>query len=80
MNPNILLFSVLQATAKIASSHLKWNICKFHIEHMVPGLLEVLSICMDGRLTEDICEAWQTLYDIIGNMITVQKGVRRSTQ
>ncbi|KAL6738492.1 hypothetical protein Aduo_012034 [Ancylostoma duodenale] len=69
---------LIEATARIASSHLKWQICKYHIENMVPGLLEVLSICMKGKMTEEVCEAWQTLYDIIGNMITIQKGARKS--
>ncbi|ETN68587.1 globin [Necator americanus] len=71
---------LIEATTKIASSHLKWNICKFHIEHMVPGLLEVLSICMGGKINQDVCEAWQTLYDIIGNMVNIQKRAQKMIQ
>ncbi|VDP29252.1 unnamed protein product [Heligmosomoides polygyrus] len=68
---------LIEATQRIATSHCKWNICKFHIENMVPGLLEVLNLCMDGNMTPEISHSWETLYDIIGNMITLQKGVRR---
>ncbi|WKY06476.1 hypothetical protein Q1695_006570 [Nippostrongylus brasiliensis] len=67
---------LIEATRRIAASHCKWNICKFHIENMVPGLLEVLNLCMDGSLSDEISNAWNTLYDIIGNMITIQKGIR----
>uniref|UniRef100_A0A7I4YSL0 GLOBIN domain-containing protein n=1 Tax=Haemonchus contortus TaxID=6289 RepID=A0A7I4YSL0_HAECO len=68
---------LIDATRRIAASHCKWSICKFHIEHMVPGLLEVLNICMNRQLTPEISHAWETLYDIIGNMIGLQKGIRR---
>ncbi|KAK6026254.1 globin [Ostertagia ostertagi] len=68
---------LIVATRRIAASHCKWSICKFHIQHMVPGLLEVLNICMGGQITPEISRAWETLYDIIGNMIGLQKGVRR---
>ncbi|KAK5971632.1 GLOBIN domain-containing protein [Trichostrongylus colubriformis] len=68
---------LISATRRIAASHCKWSICKFHIEHMVPGLLEVLNICMNRQMTPEISHAWERLYDIIGNMIGLQKGIRR---
>ncbi|CAI4227116.1 unnamed protein product [Auanema sp. JU1783] len=62
-----------QSTRKIALSHLKWNIHKKHIQHMVPELLAVLSHIREGNVTEEEKEAWRKLYDIIGNLIDIHK-------
>ncbi|GMR48297.1 hypothetical protein PMAYCL1PPCAC_18492, partial [Pristionchus mayeri] len=69
-----------EAVHRIAMSHARWNIKKFHIESMVPELLDVLKECMGGTLSQDTAYAWTTLYDIIGNLIqTMQKTSRHNS-
>ncbi|KAE9419966.1 hypothetical protein Angca_005772 [Angiostrongylus cantonensis] len=64
---------LIEVAKRIARSHCKWNICKSHIENMVPSLLEVLNLCMDGEMTPEMANSWTTLYDIIGNIINIEK-------
>ncbi|VDM54170.1 unnamed protein product [Angiostrongylus costaricensis] len=64
---------LIEIAKRIAGSHCKWNICKFHIENMVPSLLEVLNLCMGSEMTSEIADSWTTLYDIIGNIISIEK-------
>ncbi|GMT25025.1 hypothetical protein PFISCL1PPCAC_16322, partial [Pristionchus fissidentatus] len=69
-----------EAVKRIAMTHTKWYIKKYHIESMVPELLDVLKECMGGTLPRETAFAWTTLYDIIGNLIQMmQKNSRQSS-
>ncbi|GMS96102.1 hypothetical protein PENTCL1PPCAC_18277, partial [Pristionchus entomophagus] len=69
-----------EAVHRIAMTHSKWNIKKFHIESMIPELLDVLKECMGGTLPAETAYAWTTLYDIIGNLIQkMQQGSRHNS-
>ncbi|CAB3405987.1 unnamed protein product [Caenorhabditis bovis] len=59
--------------ARIARSHLKWNITKSHITNMIPGLEIVLKSCFGEAANEELITAYTALYDVIGNLLDIQK-------
>ncbi|CAI5447918.1 unnamed protein product [Caenorhabditis angaria] len=59
--------------ARIARSHVKWNINKYHITNMIPGLDDVLKCCCGPEVDPKITEAWHLMYDVIGNLLDIQK-------
>ncbi|CAI2352379.1 unnamed protein product [Caenorhabditis sp. 36 PRJEB53466] len=59
--------------ARIARSHVKWNINKYHITNMLEGIDNVLSRTFGDQLTSEVVEAYHTLYDVIGNLLDIQK-------
>ncbi|ULT93449.1 hypothetical protein L3Y34_003144 [Caenorhabditis briggsae] len=64
--------------ARIARSHVKWNINKYHITNMLEGVDAVLKRSFEEKLTDEIVNAYHTLYDVIGNLLDIQKKRRRS--
>ncbi|KAK6054252.1 hypothetical protein COOONC_08243 [Cooperia oncophora] len=69
--------SLIRYSYKVYGSRSYKERARLICKHMVPALLEVLNICMDRQITPEISQAWERLYDIIGNMIGLQKGIRR---
>ncbi|KAF1756507.1 hypothetical protein GCK72_012960 [Caenorhabditis remanei] len=59
--------------ARIARSHVKWNINKYHITNMLEGVDAVLKRSFEEKLTDEIVDAYHTLYDVIGNLLDIQK-------
>ncbi|CAJ0932851.1 unnamed protein product, partial [Mesorhabditis belari] len=64
---------------KIASSHVRFNITKAHVEHMVPCLLEVLRLS-NGSISDETRAAWTRLYDNFGEILaqlSKERGIKR---
>ncbi|CAD6190779.1 unnamed protein product [Caenorhabditis auriculariae] len=103
---------LVNLTARIAISHVKWTISKQHItaekcthlenngdmkrrlrsqsfcllwrlfspllllthfQNMIPGLMDVLKTCLGDRYNQEVVDAWTTFYDVIGNVLNIQK-------
>uniref|UniRef100_A0A0N4ZBZ3 GLOBIN domain-containing protein n=1 Tax=Parastrongyloides trichosuri TaxID=131310 RepID=A0A0N4ZBZ3_PARTI len=60
---------------QIAKAHIKWNIHKKHVMHMLEQVLIMLADEI-GPLDKDTKEAWTTLYDVIANMVDIFAGRR----
>ncbi|XGW30456.1 hypothetical protein V3C99_009434 [Haemonchus contortus] len=57
---------------RIAKAHVKWNVHRGHVEHMVDPVLEVVKECNDD-FDEETKEAWTTLYDILAEVIEIYR-------
>ncbi|KAF8371033.1 glb-14 [Pristionchus pacificus] len=70
--------SLAEQLKRIARAHIKWNIHKAHVMHMLLPVLEVLSKALNQRpLSPEIADAWTTLYDVIANLIDIFREVER---
>ncbi|KAH7710942.1 Protein GLB-14 [Aphelenchoides avenae] len=58
-----------KALRRIAFAHVKWNIHKRHLMHMVEPVLEVVK--ESAYLDDEVRTAWRTLYDVIANLIEI---------
>uniref|UniRef100_A0A0N5B969 GLOBIN domain-containing protein n=1 Tax=Strongyloides papillosus TaxID=174720 RepID=A0A0N5B969_STREA len=58
---------------RIAKAHVKWNIHKKHVMHMLEQVLIMIADEI-GPLSNDEKEAWTTLYDVIANMVDIFAG------
>ncbi|GMR49105.1 hypothetical protein PMAYCL1PPCAC_19300, partial [Pristionchus mayeri] len=70
--------SLAEQLKRIARAHIKWNIHKSHVMHMLQPVLEVISNTLKQKpLNADIADAWTTLYDVIANLIDIFREVER---
>ncbi|CAB3397305.1 unnamed protein product [Caenorhabditis bovis] len=56
---------------RIAVAHIKWNVQRNHVIHMIEPVLDVVKECNGYQLDEHTKEAWITLYQVIANFIEV---------
>uniref|UniRef100_A0A914YVJ6 Globin family profile domain-containing protein n=1 Tax=Panagrolaimus superbus TaxID=310955 RepID=A0A914YVJ6_9BILA len=54
---------------RMARSHAKFAVRKSHINAMLPEFIAVLKVC-GVPITEEIKDAWYTLFDVIGNLLS----------
>ncbi|TMS38185.1 hypothetical protein L596_004961 [Steinernema carpocapsae] len=65
---------------RIAKAHIKWNIHKSHLMHMVQPVVEVVRETNGGLMTDEIKTAWITLYDVIANLIDIYRVIEKAEQ
>ncbi|KAE9553188.1 hypothetical protein FO519_003584 [Halicephalobus sp. NKZ332] len=57
---------------RMARTHAKFGVRKFHLMSMLPEYLRVLELA-GAEVTPEVQEAWSTLFDIIGNLLSKLK-------
>ncbi|CAI5450708.1 unnamed protein product [Caenorhabditis angaria] len=57
--------------ARIAQAHIKWNVQRNHVIHMIEPVLEVVKETNGYQLDEETRVAWSVLYQVIANLIEV---------
>uniref|UniRef100_A0A7E4UP62 GLOBIN domain-containing protein n=1 Tax=Panagrellus redivivus TaxID=6233 RepID=A0A7E4UP62_PANRE len=57
---------------RMARSHAKFVVHKNHVMDMLPEFLHVISAC-GTEVTEPVRDAWFTLFDVIGNLLSKPK-------
>ncbi|KAK0390208.1 hypothetical protein QR680_019433 [Steinernema hermaphroditum] len=63
---------------RIAKAHIKWNIHKSHLMHMVEPVVQVVRETNGGLLTDEMKHAWITLYDVIANLIDIYRVIEQA--
>ncbi|EPB70675.1 hypothetical protein ANCCEY_10228 [Ancylostoma ceylanicum] len=58
---------------RIAKAHIKWNVHRTHVIHMLEPVLEVVKECNDGKLNTETEQAWTTLYHLIADLIEIYR-------
>ncbi|CAI4228115.1 unnamed protein product [Auanema sp. JU1783] len=58
---------------RIAKAHIKWNIHRSHIQHMLDPVLEVVKEANGYEMDDETKEAWTTLYDVIAELIEIYR-------
>ncbi|PIO61111.1 hypothetical protein TELCIR_17375 [Teladorsagia circumcincta] len=57
---------------RIAKAHIKWNVHRVHIVHMLEPVLAVVKECNDD-FDDETKQAWTTLYHIIADLIEIYR-------
>ncbi|EFP00288.1 CRE-GLB-14 protein [Caenorhabditis remanei] len=60
-----------KSMSRIALAHIKWNVQRNHVIHMIEPVLEVVKECNGYQLDEETRQAWTVLYQVIANLIEV---------
>ncbi|KAK6057338.1 hypothetical protein COOONC_05145 [Cooperia oncophora] len=60
---------------RIAKAHIKWNVHRTHIVHMLEPVLEVVKDC-NADYDDEIEQAWTDLYFIIADLIEIYRNKR----
>ncbi|PIO72258.1 globin [Teladorsagia circumcincta] len=63
---------------RIAKAHIKWNIHRIHIVHMLEPVLAVVRECNDD-IDDEAIQAWTTLYHIIADLIEIYRNKIKTT-
>ncbi|ETN74914.1 globin [Necator americanus] len=58
---------------RIAKAHIKWNVHRKHVIHMLEPVLDLVEECNDGKLDYETKEAWTTLYNVIADLIEIYR-------
>ena len=56
---------------RMARSHAKFGVHKYHLVAMLPEYLAVMEIS-GVKMTPETKEAWKTLFDVIGNLLEMK--------
>ncbi|PIC14598.1 hypothetical protein B9Z55_026852 [Caenorhabditis nigoni] len=60
-----------KSMSRIALAHIKWNVQRNHVIHMIEPVLEVVKECNGYQLDDETRQAWTVLYQVIANLIEV---------
>ncbi|VDL79227.1 unnamed protein product [Nippostrongylus brasiliensis] len=61
----------LQMT-RIAKAHIKWNVHRSHVVHMLDPVLDIVQEC-NPNYNNEMKQAWTTLYHIIADLIEIYR-------
>uniref|UniRef100_A0A915I2C7 Globin family profile domain-containing protein n=1 Tax=Romanomermis culicivorax TaxID=13658 RepID=A0A915I2C7_ROMCU len=61
--------NVVETLEKIARAHMVKSVQRYHIEHMLPGLLEIMERENKRPLGDQVRKAWLKLVDVIAQLI-----------
>ncbi|MFH4978851.1 hypothetical protein AB6A40_005560 [Gnathostoma spinigerum] len=64
-----------EVISRIANAHIKWNICKFHIMHMLDPVLALIASNQESKSysKSEVIEAWTIFYDALSNIIEIYR-------
>lgn len=60
-----------KSMSRIAVAHIKWNVQRNHVIHMIEPVLEVVKECNGYQLDDETRQAWTVLYQVIADLIEV---------
>ncbi|CAI2352989.1 unnamed protein product [Caenorhabditis sp. 36 PRJEB53466] len=60
-----------KSMSRIAQAHIKWNVQRNHVIHMIEPVLEVVKECNGYQLDEETRQSWTVLYQVIANLIEI---------